>query len=80
MTTIQMKPPLLAYAAITMISGNAGNHQEHVGEQREQVVGEATEVGRGHADEHRQERGPDPDEHRDHQRLAGAVDQLAQMS
>src|SRR2546421_2911267 len=51
-------------------------HQEHVGEQAQRVVGEAAEVRRGDADEHRQDRRDPAGDERDHERLAGAVDEL----
>ena len=55
-----------------------GDHQEHVAEQRQQVVPDAAEVARRHADEHRQDGGDHADQEAELQRQPDAGQQLRQ--
>ena len=52
------------------------DHQDHVGDQREDPVGRAAEVAGGDADDHRDHRRQAADEQRDQERLARPEDEL----
>ncbi len=59
-----------------MISGKVGSTKKTLVSSDSTVVGEAPEVRGRNPDEYRQHGGDEASEHRDHQRFAGAVDQL----